>query len=405
MAKQDRYRKLLSVVIAGSMLGALVGLLPTALDRVRETAGGAPERAVLGAGGRSAAEAALVAPSRAAVGTEPEARRRQQLEMLREDLARRAEAVSVREEALRRDLLETFWKRQAAATVATVCLALVVVGLVVWRLRGSGLLTTDLRAEETRLRSLQMAVIGALEEFETKLQQAQRAAPGMASAPESPAAEAAPAGAAAARAGAEAVPAGAEAARFGADVVPAGADAAPEEGSFFAEEHEPPAGPPAAPPAPTSSFFDEPDALWETARESLLRDLRGRETAGSEAASNPARERTGTSWARRFLEPAEEADPFAAAPSRWQVAAREDRPGADEGPWGEPAHRPAPVASESGPGPSNPRSRIRAQIEYLSSEGWTEGEIARRLGVSREEVRLTRELRSRGMSGRPLAAG
>ncbi len=424
MAKQERYRRLLGMVIAGSMLGALLGLLPAALDRLRETAGGTPEKTELTAGGNLAArgdlvaggdltargdlvaDPTLIAPSRAALGTDPEARRRQQLEFLRGDLARRAEAIGIQEEALRRDLLKTFWKRQAAVSVATVCLALVVVGAVLWRVRSGGFLKTDRRAEETRLRSLQMAVIGALEEFESKLQHAQRTMPGGSASGAAPTTPASAAPAAEADQPAEAGP-------WSRATDPG----ALEEGSFFSAERD------AAEedPAPTSSFFAERDALWETARQSLLRELRERDGAGAGGApaapgpnanaqpmggtvsADTAGDRTGTSWARRFLEPdeayEEAGDPFTAAPGRRQPPVQDAGRVSVDGPWGEPARRRA-----EGTTPES-RSRIRGQIEYLSSEGWTEGEIARRLGVSREEVRLVHELRARGLSSRPLAAG
>lgn len=348
MAKSDRYRRFLNVVIAGSMLGVIVGILPSVVERLRgEEAGSQPAVGLtVTPGGGSVSDAAAT--------PEDLARRYQQMDMLRDDLATRQAQISVQEAALRRDLLGRFWKRQAAVSVATICLSLVVVLGVIWRTMGRRALQGGLQSEEARLRSLQMAVIGGLEEFETNLRHAQQQASASAPAP------------------------------------------APEPTPLIppAPSIEMPPQPEPIEETPPRSFFgpeEEQTAsegrVWEAARASLLEELRqSRVESVPEPVAEPDQAwapepplKTST-WARRFLE--QDAEDTLIEP--------------EEGPWQEPAPRQRATRSAAAQMPAGQaRPGVREQIEYLAAEGCPQTEIARRLGVSLEEVGLVLQLRSR----------
>ncbi len=354
MAKSNRYRRFLNVVIAGCLLGVIVGMAPSVIERFRG-----------GQAGSQPATGLTVAPSRgraidAAATPEDITRRSQQMNMVRDDLAARHAQVSAQEAALRRDLLGQFWKRQAAVSVMTICLSLAVVLGAIWRTMGRRALQGGLQSEEARLRSLQMAVIGGLEEFETNLRQAQQQTSAPAAAPEPDLM-----------------------------VSPAPTAEAPPLPEPILEE-------------PRRSFFDpneeqtaSEDRVWQAARASLLEELRERRVEGApepvaqpEGAWSPEPPPQDSTWARRFLE-----------------SDAEDTLVEPEGPWQEPAPRESAPRSAPAQMPAGPaRPGVREQIEYLAAEGCPQTEIARRLGVSLEEVGLVLQLRSRqGTRGRSWA--
>ncbi len=286
----QKRRTWLTVVIAGALLGVLIGLAPTLRN---QTQGDARPLTPVGPTGVAAVPAwgASTGAFEPAVGVAAEspesARQLEQLALLRDALVEREREVGLREAALRRALLSGFWMRQAVAIALTLMLA---IGAVLLALRlglGERILEQRMGRERSRLQKLQLSVIGALENLEAMIASAQQVAPAV----------------------------------------------------------------PAARGTTTRA------ARAEGARQSLPRETR----------RVPAR-----SWMERLVDPevsATEAElPTAAVPER-------------EGPWRDPARRTLPA-------PDSPAPRWRAQVEYLAAEGLNESEIATRLRVSREEVRL-----------------
>lgn len=421
MAKSNRQRRFLNIVIVASVFGILVGLAPTMKQRIERALGrpGAsrPEgkwgevstdrggREAQGSGrgapGAYGAEAPISSGSERKSSPAPD-RRVQQAQVLRYELAERERMVAAQEEILRRQVLEEFWKRQAVATLATVALAALVLLLMARRIADWSGLSKRIREEESRMRNLQLSVIGGLEEFESELAAARAWAaaeararrPGSETArsagdlpwrqEQDPVYETPCAGApffkeqpdeqqVGAESSAWDLPAVIERSAHGKqahapeEVVHPAAPAEPLEGARHMEPME--VVRPMQPASPREGEVGEAGAF------------QGNMPAEVAAIQAPA---IPESWARRFVV----SEPGPAAHPQVEPAQDPPTPGGS-GPWAEPikrqsptpvpAHQPTP--SVGGPGP-------REQVEYLAAEGLGEGEIARRLGLSREEVHL-----------------
>ncbi len=211
MATTKGHRKYLNIVIMVCLLGIVLGLAPKIRERLaaqpespgpaaaaehpsRSLEGALPERTASGtgtvagdrggasgtgtvAGDRGGASGTgTVAGDRggASVGGDeialPDAGRMvQQAQLIREELVARERTIAAREALMRRQVLAEFWKRQAAAAAATLAFSLLIVLFLARRAADWTGFSKRLRNEESRLRNLQLSVIGALEEFESEL--------------------------------------------------------------------------------------------------------------------------------------------------------------------------------------------------------------------------------------------
>ncbi len=430
MSQSNKRRKYLNVIILMCLLIIVVGFTPTLQQRLAaipgqsSTRAGAPAPSAPVTGEEAArpgsGETILYPPSGAAGEIAlPDAERIvQQAQLIRGELAARERAIAAQEDLLRRQVLAEFWKRQAAAAAATLGLALIIVLVLVRRAADWSGFTQRLREEESRLRNLQLSVIGALEEFESELAAARSWA----------AAEARSRRPAADRSVApDPLERPAEAVTFGAP--PAPAVRAPQ-----------PARPAEAPePAQPSrgGFFFGDDEHVGAAVPMGSGELRRPSTPSEDPLAAPSREAAPgldfqpepapipaepQSWARRFLAPeapgmAEQAESAFAGPFRRSepAFAGPSRPavtdaGAPTGPWTEPARREIPTPSpRNAPRYGSGGPSTREQVERLASEGWGETEIARRLGLSREEIHLAlmlgRSARLEIPAGAPYVTG
>jgi len=373
VARSNGRRVFLNIVMLGS-LGVIAVLLgPTLLQQLQQYHRGTPPAESAGWDG------SRVEATTPASGEDGE-RLMEQAAVVREELAARERLVAAREEVLRRQVLREFWKRQAVSAAAIIAFSALVVLLLMRRLADWTGFTKRLSEEESRLRNLQLSVIGALEEFESEL--------------------------AAARAWAAAE---ARSRRPVADPpraqpetpIPGVAVSSAENPFFRAPEPEPvssvtPGEPPldafedlpggeqisrpvpigTGPPEPTAPrpptpveppvAPPEPTPIWPT--------------------PEPAPPTSGQgNWAHRFVEP----QPPPPAP-------------AEQGPWAEATRRAGSV-----PEPEHPRQggpSTREQVEYLAAEGMSEQDIAQRLGLSQEEIHLALTL-GRGLRAQPPTHG
>ncbi len=375
-------KRLLNIVILGSLLGIVVGMAPTLKQRIDEWTGAGGEatealrndpQAARVTGGVAQALGDDGSWARSA-GNGPEADRRlEQAQILRSELAARERDLAVREELIRRGVVEEFWKRQASAAVAAIALSVLVVLLLARKIIERTGYPEQMRRDESRLRGMQLSVIGALEEFESEV--------------------------AAARAWAS------EEARIrtrqSAPTMPPKAPATPAQAATVAE-------------ADASANAPAPETVWEAARRALHnanldepigpppQPAGGREEAIAEPLPEPV-------WQARstMAEQPMTLDPPPEQPIAFEAPPEEpvhEYPVPERGPWGDAHRRPGPVpqpvqtAEPPQPVPVGDvprRQSLRAQVEYLAAEGLSETEIARRLGLSREEVQLAINL-SRG---------
>ncbi len=381
-------KRLLNIVILGSLLGVVVGLAPTLKQQIDEWTGAGGEatdalrnapqasRVTDGAAQALGGDGSWALPS----GNGPEAdRRMEQAQILRSELAARERDLAVREELIRRRVAEEFWKRQASAAVAAIALSVLVVLLLARKIIERTGYPEQMRRDESRLRGMQLSVIGALEEFESEVAAARAWASEEARLRMRPSASAV---------------------RPQASAVPPQASATPAQAATVAE-------------VDASADAPAPETVWEAARRALHnanlhepitplpQSAGGREEAVAEPLPEPV-------WQARSTM-AEQPRAFEAPPEEPVHA----HPVPERGPWGDAHRRPGPVpqpvqtAEPPQPVPVGgvPRGQsLRAQVEYLAGEGLSETEIARRLGLSREEVQLAinlshgnRRIRARAM--------
>ncbi|MCK4304949.1 MAG: hypothetical protein KAY24_11995 [Candidatus Eisenbacteria sp.] len=439
-------------------------------------------------------------------GEAPLDRHVEQAQVIREELARRERSVAVREEVLRRQVLEEFWQRQAAASAATIAVALLLVVLVARRMGDWTGFSKRLQNEESRMRNLQLSVIGALEEFESEVAAArawaaaeararrpvgdgalqvggqeardpfeaqvseaagtnagerlfpkpvisqvaavaeQRAVEAMTPGPEPPRGKAGAGGSFEAPAIEESrnqvwadmprseepspsvgKPLAWEATRKAAESIRDGIASRKEQPDMEPAEHAGISSPARTYPSedilgPPRPLRREPEQSWHPPSDEGGSSRPGQQSvwqaacqrtqghlqmvtgsAPHEALEQPAGQVTSDAarenWVRRFLEPETEI----AAPGHIDQASEESGPWEDwtarrEGHTPPPpgAFQP-PQAIETQPAfqaspPSRARPGVREQVEYLASEGFPEREIARRLGLAREEVQLALSL-------------
>jgi hypothetical protein len=347
-----RQRKALSLVIALTLLGAALWVTPIMKDRLApREAPAAPASAVQAAPSQTAGLPALA-------GMGDEARQRQQLEISRQELLEREQRVAAHEAALRTELLRGFWTRQALASGITLALTAVAVGILLRRGVGWSALREHLRAEETRLHRLQLSVIGGLQELEASIAGARTAA-GTSSEELHP------------------------------------AEPATRSARMQPERSSHPAPAPSVAPSMEDGFALPLPTIQRSARDASYLAAGGEPQSHPEhsARASDARDSAPSStlgWAERLI-------------------ARGPRAGSESGarrqrPWSEPVRRASLPSRDSQPEwapPSQPASPalepavpgIRAQIEYLAAAGLAEAEIARRLRVSRDEIRLALTLR------------
>ncbi len=356
MATAGSYRRFLNVLMLGVGVLAVLGFASNGLRRIVS----APQSE-----GAFVSRSTAATPAGAEQGTLE--RRLQQLEVARTDLAERERRLAEAEASMKQRLTGRFLHMQVGASVLTFAVTLLLVSVLIRRSPEWSGLQRQLREEASRLRSLQLSVIGALEEFEATINAVGRS-PSAASSKDAQPKESAY------KAGAE-VPAGGERAEY-------------EEGSRITrsvpgtEEQpikrgRPPAERPAAPARPAMDVAGP-------VRQETLGEMTSRGEGFFDEASDvmdqrsaaPARntvrdgsffpERHPSSWAERLTEK--------------ESAMEEQR----RGPWSDSLRR-------KGTPPPARRPAVpdwRAQAEYLASEGVGESEIARRLGVSRQQVRL-----------------
>jgi hypothetical protein len=440
VSQSSSRRKYLNIVIVMCLLIIVVGFTPTIRQRLSALPGQKesrtmttdldPSDGVQGSVPAGSREVDLLPPA-GGYGEIPlpDAERIvQQAQLIRGELAARERAIAAQEDLLRRQVLAEFWKRQAAAAAATLGLSLIIVLVLVRRAADWSGFSQRLREEESRMRNLQLSVIGALEEFESELAAARSWAAAEARsrrpvADRSSASE--PADRPAESVALSASPASTSQAVFSARPATArGSASASSVGFFFGEgEHvgaavpmgssdqrrlsgEPePATPFEAAPGSVGTGESPEAAPWDANAEPVAQRSEARVSAapsiecgsafqepwqpaqGAAARMESPQVQEGPqSWARRFLAP-EVAE--TSSPSLPSGPSGSSGPGAAAGPWVEPVRREAPM-----PGPKNsPRfgnggPSTREQVERLTSEGWSETEIARRLGLSREEIHL-----------------
>jgi hypothetical protein len=481
VSQSSSRRKYLSIIIVMCLLIVAVGFTPTIQQRMAALPGarsGGSAAAEPGLGdasevaGSSSASALGMLPPAGASGEIPlpDAERIvQQAQLIRGELAARERAIAAQEDLLRRQVRAEFWKRQAAAAAATLGLSLMIVLVLVRRAADWSGFSQRLREEESRMRNLQLSVIGALEEFESELAAArswaaaearsrrpmadrsplpeliERPAEGvvLGAGPAAPGQTFFATRPAAAHDGAAgpsgfffgedehvgaAVPLGSsDARRQNGETDPAnrfdvqvesrsaGMDlAAPtwaSNESAAAPMPEPPMA--AVQPPAREAAFQEP---WRPAQGAAAPSaavarpgpapsaLPGSPVARSgpaPAAPQPVSDEDGQqSWARRFFAPE---PPEGSAPAAPAAAA-------PNGPWVEPVRREAPTPAPKNPpryGTGGPSTR--EQVERLTAEGWSETEIARRLGLSREEIHLAlmlgRSARAEAPANTPFGRG
>jgi len=330
----------------------------------------------------------------------------EQAQLIRGELAARERAIAAQEDLLRRQVLAEFWKRQAAAAAATLGLSLIIVLLLVRRAAAWSGFAQRLRAEESRLRNLQLSVIGALEEFESELAAARSWA----------AAEARSRRPAADRsAGPDPAELPMEPVVFGAGpapIAPGSSSARPalaretpgpiSGGFFFGEdEHVGTAVPMES--GDERRTTGEPGAPRSFPAPPVARGAEASPVVAFQGFQGPHEHVEPPSWARRFLAPEASGDPSLAGPTAPAASVA-------SGPWTEPVRREGPT-----PGPRNIRPyaeggpSTREQVERLTAEGWSETEIARRLGLSREEIHLAlmlgRSARAETLPSSPYGRG
>jgi hypothetical protein len=380
-----RQRKPLQFVLGLMLLGVALWLTPLMMGRP------APATRV----GEPLAAAATSAPLPtepfpALSGTGDDARALQQVEIARQELVEREQLVAAQTAALRAGLQHGFWARQMLVGLCTILLAVGTVAYLLQRGVGWSTLRARLRSEEARLHELQLSVIGALQELESTLATARDAAPdearraprSMPVAPPEPRPSSEPV----------ALP----------DLRPARA----------------PIAPPDLRPSPASIALSDLQPRPEPAAMPVLGarvravpfergDAPGRAPAAPIAA--------GAGWAERFLarEPLTVRETLV---SREPFVARDALMPRGSGLTGGPIRRDElPLREVSEPWPSQPEPlapasarpvpSMRAQIEYLSAGGLGETEIARRLRLSREEVRLALALEGQSESRTRRTAG
>jgi hypothetical protein len=379
-----RQRKPLQFVLGLMLLGLALWLTPLMMGRP------APSTAVRAALATADVPGAAQ-PFPMLGGTDDDARAVQQVELARQELVEREQRVAAQTAALRADLQRGFWARQMLVGLCTVLLAAGTAAYLLHRGVGWSQLRARLRSEEARLHELQLSVIGALQELESTLATARDAAPD-------------------------------ETRR------------APERMAVALPDLQPvraPIAPPDLRPSPASIALSD---LQPSPASIALPDLQPRvelatrPVLGARVRAVPvARGGTpdraaaapiaaGASWAERFLarEPLAAREPFA---SREPFVARDALTPRDSGLIGGAIRRdelPLREVSEPWPSPPEPLSpasarpvpSMRAQIEYLSAGGLGETEIARRLRLSREEVRLALALegQSESRARRPVGA-
>jgi hypothetical protein len=372
---QSRCRKrCIWIITAGAVLGIAIGMGPTVLERIGiYTAPG-----MLGdlMGGAQPVEATVNDPAESAVTPVVHLqmdRRAEQTQFISEELAAREQAVAAGEAVLAKSLETDFWKRQTMAAAATIAFTMLLTVVVLGRAMEKDGIRKRLRAEETRLRNLQLSVIGSLEEFEANLADAR------------------------AWAAAEAQDRNTE---FSSHHIDKALQAEPfaetanaplaMNNAFSGEDEMSPmpalSSPAIAPVGNTDESFYAPPAVeappleqpLEQPFEQALEPIYQNEL--TEALQQPVfepqdeyRRDTQNDWPERFVAPPQ---------------------AVDNGPWGESVRRsqpmPAPVNLPEEHGGQAPG--MRGQIEYLAAEGYTETDIARQLGVSRDEVRLALRL-------------
>lgn len=404
MAKTSGRRKFLNIVILISSLGIVVTMGPTILDRATGlfgfTPAESPENSWANVGDdldriQAELEAENSGETSSALTADDVDRRMQQLQVHAGELIARERAISAREEVIRREVLAEFWKRQGAAAGFTVALATLIVLFLARRIADWTGFTKRLREEEARLRNLQLSVIGALEEFESELAAARAwaAAEARARRPGTAEQDFFPQ-----HAGTEAMPAAEmEAERsFFDDRVRDGLMSMPT-----------PVTRPVEAETPAEEELPTPPGLEELGRREMgAAEAQAPRQASPFSADVPQR-------TARPIQPERPADPFDEAWPPGSPGAREASGGeapptwaerfvepAGEPPraehWADPVRRSEPISppahisetTRGGPG-------TREQVEYLAAEGLSENEIARRLGLSREEIHLVLTLRRR----------
>ncbi len=397
MAQSNQRRKYLTIITVIGCLIVVVGFTPAVQERLGLLpAGGTRSAPTGGALAPAPGEPATPAVALSATSGEialPDANRiEQQVQLIRGELAARERAIAAQEELLRRQVLAEFWKRQAAAAAATLGFTLIIVLVLVRRAADWSGFSQRLREEESRMRNLQLSVIGALEEFESELAAARAWAAAEARA-RRPVADRSPAterneplqevgtqGLHDTRPAPPPTPAGSTGYSFGEDEH-VGAAVPMSSGGSGALRF---GGEPAPEPAAREAAYPQP---WQPARAAA--------SAGAQVAPAGQAGSEPDSWARRFL--------GTDAPAPMEPAA------GPVGPWSEPIRRsepmpaPAPTPRFVAAGPST-----REQVERLAAEGYGEVEIARRMGLSREEIHLAlmlgRTARAEAVAG-PYASG
>jgi len=353
-------RSLLMMLVGGGAFGLLLAVAPLVKDRLpaQPVAGeratpapagelGAAElgAAELGAAALGTADRGVAAPRGAAPGgssTQWSAvaasdgstmRRAEQLALARDELLAREFRLAEGAAALGGRGFS--WRRQAMVALGTVVLALTAVSLALKLGLGWSTWSRRLRAEESRLRTLQLSVLGALEELQATLATAQAEAE---------------------RAGTMAAPPAAR---------ETGGVHAPSLSGHDAELVE----------SLDSGRAVEPTERGEPIENSAYRDLGDRSEGArlAEGAVRGAVTPPPASWAARLLGDDQAAE---AAPPRPR------RP--LEGPWQEPVHRRAPPRQP----PAGSTAPWVSQLSDLVAQGLTIPQMARRLQVSREEVTL-----------------
>jgi hypothetical protein len=366
-------------VILGCLLAIAVGLAPTLKQRIDSWRGSPAAVPGESRWGESGVAQQPVDPLAGGVfasagerSTGQASRRLDQTGVIRDELADRERRIAAREEVLWRQVITQFWKRQAAASAATIGLTLIIVLIIAGRMAHWSGFAKRLQEEENRMRNLQLSVIGALEEFEsevtaarawaaTELRSERSAAatqPPMresftdSKTPESPILE-----------GAGSIGGG-------------GGERGAAEAAVYREAAQ--------------------SSVWQRATQALAADRLPQSQATGRSSGAPAHQAAPDDWVRRFLEP----DPEMAASVEVTPPSA-----AVEGPWQEPARRQTPPPRAPEPPPDQDGPGLRERVEFLAAEGFTEREIARRLKLSREEVQLALKLAGGARRASRIGAG
>jgi len=372
-------RRFLWIISAGTLVGIFIGIAPSVLERFASSSNPmSPLLAILkpssanheietSSTGTETGSDLLVADysndSEAVVNVLTD-RRLQQASIVADELAARERDVAIREAALLGRMNSDFWKRQLPAAAATIALTMVLVMLVLNRAMSKDGIRLRLRDEETKLRNLQLSVIGSLEEFERNLADAR-------------------------------VWVAAESSKREHDHSRPQMSNSPSPRSSHSMAAEPPA------PRPINTVEmirdEEPNqsrqselpnstqtssAAWSASHEAFIASS---PEASQKLPDSVSPEDNRGSWTRRFVEP---------------VTQRETDLMNDDskqrGPWGEPVRRSAePPAPQNRPPLIGRTPGLREQVEYLAAEGFSEAEIAKHLSVSRDEVSLALQMRVR----------